>query len=289
MLTTKRKKLNLLLSVFAGSLSFLIFTKIALWDGLAVRFYTETTHKVTSAVRLAVIADLHSSLFGENQSVLAAAIRERRPDALLFVGDMTHGPEPDYRCAMLLDAVAGEYPCFFVSGNHEYWSGRCDEIKDMVRSYGVCVLEGEGKKEKINGQEIYLAGVDDPVMSASLGLWEDDIYDDWLLQLNRCKNTESDVYSVLLSHRPELVSFYENSGFDLVVSGHAHGGQVRIPFLINGLYSPNQGYFPKYAGGRYVFGDTTMIVSRGLCVNNLPRVFNRPEIVIVDIVPESSR
>ena len=170
MLTTKRKKLNLLLSVFAGSLSFLIFTKIALWDGLAVRFYTEKTHKVTSAVRLAVIADLHSSLFGENQSVLAAAIRERRPDALLFVGDMTHGPEPDYRCAMLLDAVAGEYPCFFVSGNHEYWSGRCDEIKDMVRSYGVCVLEGEGKKEKINGQEIYLAGVDDPVMSASLGL-----------------------------------------------------------------------------------------------------------------------
>lgn len=289
MLTTKRKKLNLLLSVFAGSLSFLIFTKIALWDGLAVRFYTEKTHKVTSAVRLAVIADLHSSLFGENQSVLAAAIRERRPDALLFVGDMTHGPEPDYRCAMLLDAVAGEYPCFFVSGNHEYWSGRCGDIKDMVRSYGVCVLEGEGKKEKINGQEIYLAGVDDPVMSASVGLWEDDIYDDWLLQLNRCKNTESDVYSVLLSHRPELVSFYENSGFDLVVSGHAHGGQVRIPFLINGLYSPNQGYFPKYAGGRYALGDTTMIVSRGLCVNNLPRVFNRPEIVIVDIVPESSR
>ena len=92
---------------------------------------------------------------------------------------------------------------------------------------------------------------------------------------------------MLLSHRPELVDIYRGSGFDLVVSGHAHGGQVRIPGLVNGLFAPCQGWFPQYAGGVYALGSTTLVVSRGLCRNELPRVFNRPELVVLTLSPQA--
>jgi len=95
-------------------------------------------------------------------------------------------------------------------------------------------------------------------------------------------------FSLLLSHRPDMTDLYESLRFDLVVSGHAHGGQWRIPLLLNGLYAPHQGLFPRYAGGLYRLNGTNLLVSRGLSreTTPLPRIFNRPEVVIVDIVPE---
>ena len=94
-----------------------------------------------------------------------------------------------------------------------------------------------------------------------------------------------DCVDILLSHRPEYAELYALCGFDLAISGHAHGGQVRFPLFLNGLYAPNQGWFPQYAGGVYTIGDTHMIVSRGLMIDDLPRVFNPPELVIVTIAP----
>ena len=93
-------------------------------------------------------------------------------------------------------------------------------------------------------------------------------------------------FTVLLSHRPELAELYSTYPFDLVLSGHAHGGQWRIPGILNGLYAPHQGLFPEYAGGRYEFAQQTFIVSRGLAREStkVPRIFNRPELVIVDVV-----
>ena len=97
--------------------------------------------------------------------------------------------------------------------------------------------------------------------------------------------TENGNYTILLSHRPELFEHYVSRGFDLVLCGHAHGGQWRIPRILNGLYAPNQGLFPQYAGGQYDSDATTMIVSRGLAREStrLPRIFNRPELVLVEI------
>ena len=102
---------------------------------------------------------------------------------------------------------------------------------------------------------------------------------------------DGEAFSILLTHRPERVEDYVGRGFDLVLAGHAHGGQWRLPGLINGLIAPNQGLFPRYAGGRYALdGDTTMIVSRGLAREStrIPRLFNRPELVVVDILPEGT-
>jgi predicted MPP superfamily phosphohydrolase len=95
---------------------------------------------------------------------------------------------------------------------------------------------------------------------------------------------EIPLYKILIAHRPEMIENYKKYSFDLVLSGHTHGGQVRIPLIINGLYAPGQGVFPKYAGGIYTHGNLTHVISRGLSVNpRLPRIFNPPELVIIII------
>ena len=160
----------------------------------------------------------------------------------------------------------------------------------MISGCGVTVLEGEAAPLVINGQELCIAGVDDPEFWGGYFAYGGyDVPAEWLTQLKACGEAaaKSGAYSVLLSHRPELVDIYRGSGFDLVVSGHAHGGQVRIPGLVNGLFAPCQGWFPQYTGGAYALGSTTLVVSRGLCRNELPRVFNRPELVIVILSPET--
>lgn len=106
----------------------------------------------------------------------------------------------------------------------------------------------------------------------------------WEEQIMRCNNgLSTHVYSVLLSHRPDLINEYKKYDFDLVLCGHTHGGQVRIPKILNGLYAPNQGFFPKFVGGEYKFRTLRMIVGRGLSKKVWPRIFNPPEIVVVDI------
>lgn len=259
---------------------------------LAVRYYVEETDKVTEPVRLAVLTDLHSTFYGKDQEELIRTLGSQDPDAVLLTGDIADDEVPHDGTKALLSVTGIQYPCFYVTGNHEYWSGEAEEIKEMIASYGVTVLEGESSLLSVNGQEIRICGVDDP---DGFGRWfglDSGAMAGWEEQLVNCRLAlDGEHYSVLLSHRPELVSYYthqpgaETAGFDLVTAGHAHGGQVRIPGVLNGLLAPNQGWFPKYAGGRYELGDTVMIVSRGLCRNLLPRIFNRPELVVVDLIP----
>lgn len=111
--------------------------------------------------------------------------------------------------------------------------------------------------------------------------------------LDQLKNIESSIkqeyYTILLSHRPELINDYLDYSSDLILSGHAHGGQWRIPFLVNGVFAPGEGTFPEFAGGLYSFEQTSFIVSRGLARETtwVPRIFNRPELVIINIAPTS--
>ncbi len=267
------------------------FLMIACSQELVVRYYREETGKVTESVRLAVLTDLHSTFYGKNQEELIRVLSEQEPDAVLLVGDIADDEVPHDGTEMLLSAIGEKYPCFYVTGNHEYWSGEVEAIKEMISSYGVRILEGESLLLKIKEQMVWICGVDDPD-----GYGQRYQYDqgtaEWEAYLMNCRlELDGEHYSVLMSHRPELVSCYthmpedESVGFDLVAAGHAHGGQVRIPGILNGLLAPNQGWFPEYAGGRYELGDTVMIVSRGLCRNRLPRIFNRPELVIIDIEP----
>lgn len=215
---------------------------------------------MTAPVRLAVLSDLHSTFYGREQAKLLQILDKQAPDAVLMAGDMADDVVPHDGIRSLLRAVGRRYPCFYATGNHECRSGQLETIKTMFQQYGVTVLSGQLVQVIIRGQLLEICGVDDPVCleTAEIGAWQK--------QLADCKKAGTmEAYRILLTHRPERTAFYRDSGFDLVLAGHAHGGQVRIPGLINGLFAPQQGILPRYAGGRYALGETTLIVSRGLC------------------------
>lgn len=248
-----------------------ILLPIALSQQLEVDTCTIASPKVQKEVTLAVATDLHDSFFGEDQQELIAAIRAESPDALLLVGDMCENPDEMDGVRALVGGLAGEMPVLYTTGNHECLSGAEEQIKSALRELGATVLEGDSVA--LGG--IRIAGTDDPLCLTRA---------DWQAQIEGCR-AQDETFTVLMAHRPERVDSYA-TGFDLVVSGHAHGGQIRIPGLLDGLWAPNQGWFPAYSSGLYPLEEGQLVVSRGLCKNVLPRLFNRPELMILHIVPE---
>lgn len=258
-----------------------ILTLIALDERLILRTYTVASPKLTAEVRLAVVTDFHSS---DNADDVVAMVASCAPDAVLLVGDLFDDDtqnRPTERTLSLMRQLSALYPCYYVSGNHEAWTGEMDALYQQTEEAGVTVLRMSSGVLTVRGQRIALCGVPDPYEMVFSGA------PDTEEQIRQAlENADSADFTVLLAHRPELLAKYAQFPLDLVVSGHAHGGQVRIPGVLNGLYAPNQGWFPKLAGGAYTQDGTTLIVSRGLAVRTwLPRIFNRPEVVLVRCVP----
>jgi len=254
---------------------------IALDERLILRTYTVASPKLTAEVRLAVVTDFHSS---DNAEEVAAMVACCAPDAVLLVGDLFDDDtanRPTERTLSLMRQLSAQYPCYYVSGNHEAWTGEMDALYQQTEEAGVTVLRMSSGVLTVRGQRIALCGIPDPYEMVFSGA------PDTEEQLRQAlEDVDSADFTVLLAHRPELLAKYAQFPLDLVVSGHAHGGQVRIPGVLNGLYAPNQGWFPKLAGGAYTQDGTTLIVSRGLAVRTrLPRIFNRPEVVLVRCVP----
>lgn len=258
-----------------------VLTLIALDERLILRTYTVVSPKLTAEVRLAVVTDFHSS---DNADDVVAMTASCAPDAVLLVGDLFDDDtanRPTERTLSLMRQLSAQYPCYYVSGNHEAWTGEMDALYQQTEEAGVTVLRMSSGVLTVRGQRIALCGIPDPYEMVFSGA------PDTEEQLRQAlEDVDSADFTVLLAHRPELLAKYAQFPLDLVVSGHAHGGQVRIPGVLNGLYAPNQGWFPKLAGGAYTQDGTTLIVSRGLAVRTrLPRIFNRPEVVLVRCVP----
>lgn len=254
---------------------------IALDERLILRTYTVVSPKLTAEVRLAVVTDFHSS---DNADDVVAMVASCAPDAVLLVGDLFDDDtqnRPTERTLSLMRQLSALYPCYYVSGNHEAWTGEMDALYQQTEEAGVTVLRMSSGVLTVRGQRIALCGIPDPYEMVFSGA------PDTEEQLRQAlEDVDSADFTVLLAHRPELLAKYAQFPLDLVVSGHAHGGQVRIPGVLNGLYAPNQGWFPKLAGGAYTQDGMTLIVSRGLAVRTrLPRIFNRPEVVLVRCVP----
>ena len=273
-----RKKHRWILPVLA---ILVVLALIALDERLILRTYTVASPKLTAEVRLAVVTDFHSS---DNADYVASMVASCVPDAVLLVGDLFDDDtqnRPTERTLSLMRQLSAQYPCYYVSGNHEAWTGEMDALYQQTEEAGVTVLRMSSSVLTVRGQRIALCGVPDPYEMVFSGA------PDTEEQLRQAlENVDSADFTVLLAHRPELLAKYAQFPLDLVVSGHAHGGQVRIPGVLNGLYAPNQGWFPKLAGGAYTQDGTTLIVSRGLAVRTrLPRIFNRPEVVLVRCVP----
>lgn len=292
MMTVKNKKRPTWRALIIGAaviLAFALFLLIAMDSRMTVRRYVIDADNISERVRFVLVTDLHSCYYGEGQKELVDAVAEQKPDAVLLGGDIFDDEIGDTNTELFLAGIAGKYPIYYVTGNHEHWSGLWNFTVKMgiLEKYGVTVLSGEYVKLEINGQKINLCGVNDPVAYMSTpGAEKSEVNTVFANQLEAVSAAAGNGnYTVLLSHRPERFPEYAEYDFDLVLCGHAHGGQWRIPFILNGLFAPNQDFFPEYAGGRYEKDGITMIVSRGLARETtwIPRIFNRPELVVVDV------
>lgn len=244
--------------------------------------YEVCSDKIEKKVRVALVTDLHGCNYGKNQKYLIEAIEKESPDVVLLGGDIFDDNVPYKNSTTTIKQLAEKYPCYYVTGNHEYWSNDIDTILDIVEECGVTYLSSACEILEIQGQKVNICGVNDPDV---LEYTEDGVPIKSQLE-TVAGMVDEEIFTILLSHRPELTELYQKHSFDLVLNGHAHGGQWRIPGILNGLYAPHQGIFPKYAGGRYDFEEQTQIVSRGLARESTlaPRIFNRPEIVFIDII-----
>ncbi len=245
--------------------------------------YSVKSPKINSEIKLCLVTDLHSCHYGKNQTKLLDKIEKYQPDAVLLGGDIFDDVLDDDNAKVFVDALAQKYKTYYVSGNHEWWSKRMDNMFDYLTDKGIVVLRGNTDMIKIGENIITVSGIDDSqvnVYDSTCPTWEE--------QLEQTgEKTQEDIFNLLLAHRPENAEKYFEYEFDAVLSGHAHGGQFRIPFVLNGLYAPNQGLLPKLAGGMYDFDGRKLIVSRGLSREStrIPRIFNRPELVFVNLIP----
>ncbi len=274
----KKKKIKLILFVIL-----LILILPGLDQRMLVRHYELDAEEITSPVRIVLITDLHSCKYGKNQETLLSAIDEQNPDIIALAGDIFDDERSDENTEITLAGISETYPCYYVTGNHEGWSPKEKFLRNMefLKAHQIHILSGTAETLEIGGQKLYLGGIDDP---DSLAYSENRNSTGQQMKL-LSDSVPGGTYSILLSHRPELFPEYQNLNFDLVLCGHAHGGQCRIPGILNGLYAPNQGFFPKFAGGEYQENSVTMIVSRGLAREStkIPRFYNRPELVVIDL------
>lgn len=271
--------------------SVLIILGIGIWTlwgntALEVNEYKIVSDRIPQGFdgfRIAQISDLHNTEFGEDNSKLIELISQTDPDMIALTGDLIDSRRTDIEIALEFARQAVKIsPVYYVFGNHEARVQEYLDLKMGLEEAGVIVLENQKVILEQEGESITLIGLDDPSFR------EDYLFGDGAsvsrAALSELQN-ESDGYTVLLAHRPELFDIYVESEVNLVFSGHAHGGQFRLPF-IGGLVAPNQGFFPEYDAGRFEDEDTTMIVSRGVGNSIIPLRFNnRPEIVVVELKP----
>lgn len=244
-----------------------------------VMIYDSRIPKVFDAYRIVQISDLHDAQIGEANEKLIAATAQAEPDCIVLTGDFVDSnrfhPERSLAVAEALTEIA---PVYYVSGNHEALISDADyaALTDGLRARGVAVLEDESVELVRDGQRIRLIGLMD--IGFHPGTVEEKKS---ALRTALTELRDESEYSVALAHRPELMPIYAECGAELVLSGHAHCGQIRIPG-IGGLIAPGQGLFPKYTDGKYDQDGTTLVVSRGIGNSVLPlRVNDRPEIVVI--------
>lgn len=228
--------------------------------------------------KIAEISDLHNKNWGDK---LVRKIKKEKPDMIAITGDFIDSSNTNYEVAMkFIKDVKDIAPIYYVAGNHEAWTHKYKELKEKLLVEGVIVLDNENILFEKNNSKINIIGLQDPdfIEKTSIKGIQEDIIRKKLKPL-----IKSDLYNIVLSHRPEAFESYVEEKADLVLTGHAHGGQVRIPF-VGGLIAPNQGFFPKYTEGVYHENNTDMVVSRGLGNSILPiRINNMPELVIVKL------
>jgi len=238
-----------------------------------VRYKTESS-KINSRIKIIFLSDLHNCFYGGfDQSGLYRKINKENPDIVIFGGDVVDQYGGTKYALKIMGDTVKKYPCYYTAGNHEQWRDDNKDFHEQVENLGITVLEGENSQINIKNQKINISGV-----------------------VNACEYNEeyisglvdSEAYNILIMHEPQQINYVSDSGFDLILSGHAHGGQWRLPFILEqGLYAPDQGIFPDYTNGIYSYNNTVHIISKGLArplrMIFIPRIYNHPEFTVIEI------
>lgn len=232
-----------------------------------------------SGYKIVHISDTHDSYSGNR---LTPIISKELPDSIVITGDLIDARTTNLDETMnFIRAMTVIAPVYYVTGNHEARNDLNQELEEKLIAQEVIVLNDEKVMLERAGEEIQLSGVRDPLFSVDSGLISEETADMKVRIEELLK--ESEGYNIVLSHRPEMFDTYVETKANIVFSGHAHGGQIRLPF-IGGLFAPGQGFFPEYTSGVYHERNTHMIVSRGLGNSLFPlRVNNNPEVVVIEL------
>ena len=271
----KKRIMYVLLVFISISILWVLWTNKA----LEVNTYTVSSNRLPKAFdgfTIAHISDFHNTNIKDK---VLDKLDDTNVDIIVITGDIIDSRNTQPEIALeFVEELVKKAPCYYVSGNHE---GRIDvypAFKEEMKALGVHVLEDKRVEVKKDNDTISLIGVDDPSFQTDY-LFGDDV----TVMSTKLDQLKNEQYTILLSHRPELFDVYVEYDMDVVFSGHAHGGQFRLPF-IGGLVAPNQGLFPKYDAGLFVEDNTHMIVSKGIGNSIIPMRFNnRPEVIVVKL------
>ncbi len=236
------------------------------------------------------ISDLHNKKFGANQKNLISLTKEINPDIIVITGDLIDSRRTNkYNMNIATSYIKSAVdiaPVYYVSGNHESRSDLYEELKIIFEEYGVINMDNTHKNIQLNGVTISLLGLADICFNPIDNYEYPNSPFSFDKILENLKTESKNNFTILLSHRPELITLYAKENIDLVFSGHAHGGQIRLPFL-GGIIAPDQGFFPQYTNGIHRLNSTSLVISRGLGNSLAPqRIFNPPELVVVTLSNE---
>lgn len=261
-------------------------------------FYKLKTNKLKlkkGPIRIVQLSDLHSKSFGYQNRRLIHKIKQLNPDLIVTTGDMITSTDSNGNAFLnVVKACSSKYPIFYIEGNHEL-TAKYDTLNQETRWYedylqsledlGVHLLNNESRKITINEEEFYIYGLTVPLAhyyAVPIDIQKQANVKEIKEVAEVIADLEEERFNILLAHNPFLADLYATHGFDQVYCGHVHGGALRLPF-IGGVLSPERTLFPKYSSGVYQIGKMKMIVSRGL---GRLRLFNRPDIVVIEIYPQ---
>ncbi len=233
-----------------------------------------------SGYRIAHISDMHNAQYGTDNAILLDILRQTQPDMIAITGDFVDSRRTDFDISLRFAQQAVQIaPVYYVIGNHEArLTDDYPRFEQQLIQCGVTVLRNEESYITRDGQAIRILGIDDPLLTTM----KDSEKEAVVLHALSMFKAQPTTYTILLSHRPELFDAYCQYQIDLALTGHNHGGLIRIP-LLGGLYAGQQ-LFPEYDDGLFVNGDTAMYVSRGVGNSSYTfRINNRPEIAILTL------
>lgn len=278
------KKLLTVIAILAIVCGVIVGYNVWLNQTFVTTFYNVQTDKQVENLRIVLLSDLHLHEYGKKNADLVKRISNLQPDIIAVAGDMNMDNDQNYSTVLeLMEQLVDIAPVYYAPGNHEWaatYANGCSQLPDDIRATGAHYLVAETEDIDVNGNKIMIGGF----FEWPRAEFERDTDKNTAQYMDAATRERSDVYTILICHCPEV--FYTSMNdmtVDLGLSGHAHGGQVRLP-MTDGLWSTDQGFMPEYTSGVREIGQSTVVISRGLGDSEpWPRIFNQPELVVIDV------